>query len=761
VSLSSNSTTLPVAASVTVAAGSTSAAFTATAGAIGANQTATLKATLNGVSKTAGISLVASIGVSSLGCSPASLGQNASSTCTVTLTQAALTGGASVALSSNTAALTVPASVTVAAGSTTATFSAAAGTISSNQTATVTATYSSTSATASISLVASVHVSSLSCIPTTLGHNSSSTCTVTLTQAALTGGASVALSSNLAALTVPASVTVAAGSTTATFSATAGTISSNQTATVTATYNSTSATASISLSVSAFVSSLSCSPTTLTSGTSATCTITAANLSGGWTLITLTKSNPLLTLPSSVTLKGGSSTAKFTATAGTITANQTAIVTASLNGSAKSVTFTLNTTGQQTSQAQIRLTGLSCTPGTLPAQSTGLCSITLGKVADGAAAQVRLSSSSASLQLPALIATRPGQTSVQFQVNSATYVKDEAAVISAQLNADTMQQTVSLQPSHDTPIGVPASPVVRFGSELRFQVSAAGQSAALTAGPLPAGATFDGSTGVFDWTPSAAQQGKYRLAFTATDSAGQAGTAYSEVEVDAGEPIVDSIANAASGSVKGACSPGAIARIEGRWLTPGNTASDPSGGSLELAGTSVQVEGESVPILFASASRIDILCPDAVPALPFQIVVKTTGSVSQPVETMQNVVAPGIFTADGSGSGQGLVFLDGESKLAMVRNYLSEAQPARPGDRILFFATGIGTVSNVLVRIGEAEVPAASVAPVPGRPGVSQITAIVPDGAAVGNSISLSIVGKSADGSSVASNSVSMAIEEK
>jgi trimeric autotransporter adhesin len=699
-------------------------------------------------------------GLSSLACSPTSLTSGAKSTCTVTLAQAAPSGGTAVSLSSNSTTLPVAASVTIPAGSTSATFTATAGTITANQTATLTATLNGVAKTASISLAAAVQISSLRCSPASLGSNSSSTCTVTLNQAAPAGGASVALSSNATALTVPSKVTVAAGSATATFSATSGTISSSQTATVTATYNSTSATASVALSASTFVSSLSCSPATLTSATSATCTVTAANGSQGQA--TLTSNNPLLTLPATVTLRlrRGALTASFTATAGQITASQTAIVTATMNGTARSTTVTLNASTQQT-QSLVRLLALSCAPNALAAQSTGLCSITLGTVTEAATAQVRLSSSSAALQLPAVIATRPGQTSVQFQINSAANVEDETAVISAQLNANTIEQTVSLRRSHDLAVGVPASQVVKFGSELRFQVSAGDQSAVVAAGPLPAGARFDGSTSVFDWTPSAAQQGKYRLAFTATNSAGESGTAYSSVQVDAGEPAVDRVVNAASGSVQGACSPGSIARIEGRWLTQGETASDPSGVSLALAGTSVEIEGKSVPILYSSPSRIDILCPEAGPASSFEMVVRTSGSVSQPFETMQNSVAPGIFTVDGDGSGQGLVSLAGESKLAMVRNYLSAAEPARPGDRIAILATGIGAASNVLVQIGEAEFPAESVAAVAGRPGISQIVATVPDDAAAGTSILLSIVGQLPDGSPVRSNSVSMAIEEK
>ena len=59
VGLSSNNPLLPVQASVTVPAGSTSASFTATAGTISAAATATLTGTFNNTSQTATIQLVA------------------------------------------------------------------------------------------------------------------------------------------------------------------------------------------------------------------------------------------------------------------------------------------------------------------------------------------------------------------------------------------------------------------------------------------------------------------------------------------------------------------------------------------------------------------------------------------------------------------------------------------------------------------------------------------------------------------------------
>jgi len=63
---------------------------------------------------------------------------------------------------------------------------------------------------------------------------------------------------------------------------------------------------------------------------------------------------------------------------------------------------------------------------------------------------------------------------------------------------------------------------VNVGTELAFQVTASDpdlppNTLALSATNLPAGATFDPATGVFSWTPSASQLGKYQVKFTVTD----------------------------------------------------------------------------------------------------------------------------------------------------------------------------------------------------------------------------------------------------
>jgi uncharacterized protein (TIGR03437 family) len=342
VTLSSNNGALPVPASMAVAAGSTTGTFSTTAGTVTANQAVTVTASLNGGSATASVTVAPQITVTSLQCTPSTVASGGSSTCTVTISQAAPSGGSTVSLSDNSTALTEPSSVTVAAGATTGTFSATAGTVTANQAVTVTASLNGASTTASVTVVPQLTVTSLQCTPSTVTSGGNATCTVTISQAAPSGGSTVTLSSSNSALTVPASVSVAAGSTTATISAKAGTVTSNQAVTITAALNGGSATASVTLTLQITVTSLQCTPSTISSGSSSTCTVTLSQAApSGGTTISLSDSSTALTEPSSIAVAAGSTTGTFTATAGSLTANQTATITASLNGSSLSNSLTL------------------------------------------------------------------------------------------------------------------------------------------------------------------------------------------------------------------------------------------------------------------------------------------------------------------------------------------------------------------------------------------------------------------------------------
>lgn len=90
------------------------------------------------------------------------------------------------------------------------------------------------------------------------------------------------------------------------------------------------------------LSSLSCTPMTLGSGATTTCTV-ALTRSVRWagSVVSLSSNNSLLSVPASVTIAPGNTTATFPAAAGTVANNQTAIVTASFNGSSQTATIGL------------------------------------------------------------------------------------------------------------------------------------------------------------------------------------------------------------------------------------------------------------------------------------------------------------------------------------------------------------------------------------------------------------------------------------
>ena len=156
VALSSNKASATVPTSVTVSAGSSTATFTVSTTTVTVSTAATITATYNAVSRTAGLTLAAApvAALSSLTINPTSLTGGTASTGTLTLTLAAPTGGAVISLSSNSTAATVPTSVTIPAGSTSATFTVSTVSVSTAVSATITASYLSATQSAVLALAA-------------------------------------------------------------------------------------------------------------------------------------------------------------------------------------------------------------------------------------------------------------------------------------------------------------------------------------------------------------------------------------------------------------------------------------------------------------------------------------------------------------------------------------------------------------------------------------------------------------------------------
>jgi uncharacterized protein (TIGR03437 family) len=230
------------------------------------------------------------------------------------------------------------------------------------------------------------------------------------------------------------------------------------------------------------------------------------------------------------------------------------------------------------------------------------------------------------------------------------------------------------------------------------------------------------------------------------------------IEVGNGTPKIDRIVHSATNSSAVACTAGSLAAIYGAWLSTG-VASDPTGASLALAGTKVSFDGKYASIVYASPSEVIVVCPNVVSA---NVTVEAASGRSAPVHIQVQGTAPGIFTVDGSGTGQASASIEGGFLIAAPRNYLYAAEPAQPGDHLTIPVTGLNPNTSFMVsaQIGDLYVPVDWVRPVAGWAGVTEVGVTLPAAVRTGDTVSLVLQQLGQDGRTmVLSKPVSIAIE--
>jgi len=180
--------------------------------------------------------------------------------------------------------------------------------------------------------------------------------TITLTAAAPAGGVTIAVSSsNPAVATVPASIAIAAGASSA---AVTVTTVAQGTATITATLNGGSMNSpTLTATPGGVLASLSLSAANVVGGkpVTGTVTLTAAAPFGG-AVVTLSGADPV-TVPVSVTVVGGTTSASFTVTTRVVGGTIPATVTATYAGISKSAALSVTTVTEAT--ASFGVTGPS------------------------------------------------------------------------------------------------------------------------------------------------------------------------------------------------------------------------------------------------------------------------------------------------------------------------------------------------------------------------------------------------------------------
>jgi hypothetical protein len=338
--LSSNIVAAKVPVSVKIAAGQTSATFVVTSVAVATDVNASITATVGtqSLSNTLVVKAPVAQGVTFL---PSSVLGGKASVGTVTLNGITAVGGRVVQLrSSNPAIAAVPASVTVPVGKNVITFNVTTSAVLTSSDVTITATTGAVEASGTLN-VRPVVVKTIVMNPLTVVGPASSVGTITLTEAAPVGGVVVTLSSNNASAVVPASISIAAGKTSGTFTTTTKATGTPQVATITAGLNGATSTGTLTVTP-VLVSTLTVAPTSVTGGTNATGTVKLVSAPTVDTVVTLTSANTaIVTVPATVTVLKGTTTATFTVTTKKPAAQTVVTLSAVTGGAAKTVSVTV------------------------------------------------------------------------------------------------------------------------------------------------------------------------------------------------------------------------------------------------------------------------------------------------------------------------------------------------------------------------------------------------------------------------------------
>jgi uncharacterized protein (TIGR03437 family) len=161
-------------------------------------------------------------------------------------------------------------------------------------------------------------------------------------------------------------------------------------------------------------------------------------------------------------------------------------------------------------------------------------------------------------------------------------------------------------------------------------------------------------------------------------------------------PVVGAANTFSSARLSPVLSPNSLGTITGDAaqspLAVSGVVADMSGNKtlpFELAGASVSVGGRAAQLLYVSPARISFLVPQGLPQGEAEVIVTSQdGYVSRGTVTI-NAVAPALFTADASGTGQALS-LNGNEPAASSYDVVSpDALGTDKRTRIMLYATGI------------------------------------------------------------------------
>jgi uncharacterized protein (TIGR03437 family) len=230
-------------------------------------------------------------------------------------------------------------------------------------------------------------------------------------------------------------------------------------------------------------------------------------------------------------------------------------------------------------------------------------------------------------------------------------------------------------------------------------------------------------------------------------------TIFGSVADNPGVPIISpgGVVDAASFNAASTPSPGQIVGIFGAQFASDLSLAPALPLPTDLNGTQLVIAGRSVPLIFTSPAQINAVLPYGLStAAPMQMVAIRGNIISTPVTVAIVAGAPGVFATDGTGRGQGHVYVatGGAGTLA------DSKRPLKSGDVIFLYCGGLGEVdvpveagtatpadklrnakNTVTLTIGGVRAAVSFAGLTPGASGLYQVNATVPAGVPSGAAV--------------------------
>ena len=474
-------------------------------------------------------------------------------------------------------------------------------------------------------------------------------------------------------------------------------------------------------------------PVTVTTSTTTTIPVTVTSSTGTNYQFTITQTSPWI----SAVTSNGSITATTPSTIN-VTVNPAGFNTGSVNSG--SVTVQANNTTQT---LPVNLTVGTGTGGTVTVtnsagttlnSTTGLTFTSQAGTSAPAAQSITISSASGAAPVSFSYTTSSTWLKVNGINNASTAQGSTTTTLPVTVDPTGLAAsptpysgTITITPTGGTAVTIPVSYTVTPSASVSATPSTLTFSYIAGSGNAPAAQTINvsGNGGAVGFTATAVSSGNwcqvspasgtttatgtvpvtvsvtnldsltanqsYTCTITVAGSGGAPGssTITATLSITAPLPTIVKVTNAASFNT-GSISAGEIITVFGTGLGPSTGVStSPSNGQFPTTagGVQVLVGGYAAPMIYASATQVSAIVPYEINRPVFlqsvSVQVKYLGQTSNGIALTQVAAAPGIFTANASGSGPGAIL---NSNLTLN----SSGNPAHGGDTIVIYVTGEG-----------------------------------------------------------------------